>query len=280
LPLSVRTSHPAFLVDRWIRHLGEQKTAEICEWNQKPAQTFVRVNALRTEASAWFENTPGFEAVGGDFFQCDTFPREAVTSGFCYVQDPSTGMAPCLLSPQRGETVLDACAAPGGKAAYMAALMGNEGRIIACDVSALRLRRVVENLERLGVKNTECHAHDITSSRGAPWGELKFDRILLDVPCSNTGVMRRRVDVRWRLQAGDFVKLGQQQERLLDAGLRLLKPGGILVYSTCSIDADENQEVVKRVLANHPSARLEEEIAWLPSINGFDGAYAARISVQ
>jgi 16S rRNA (cytosine967-C5)-methyltransferase len=280
LPLAVRTSHPAFLVDRWIRHLGEQKTAEICEWNQMPAQTFVRVNALRTEASAWFENSPGFEAVGDDFFQCDTFPREAVTSGLCYVQDPSTGMAPRLLSPQRGETVLDACAAPGGKAAYMAALMGNEGRIIACDVSASRLRRVVENLERLGVKNTECHAHDITSSCGAPWGELKFDRILLDVPCSNTGVMRRRVDVRWRLQAGDFVKLGQQQERLLDTGLKLLKPGGTLVYSTCSIDADENQEVVKRVLANHPSARLEEEIAWLPSINGFDGAYAARISVQ
>ncbi len=280
LPLAVRTSHPAFLVDRWIRHLGEQKTAEICEWNQMPAQTFVRVNALRTEALTWFEKTPGFEAVGGDFFQCDTFPREAVTSGLCYVQDPSTGMAPRLLSPQRGETVLDACAAPGGKAAYMAALMGNEGRIIACDVSASRLRRVMENLERLGVKNTECHAHDITSSRGAPWGELKFDRILLDVPCSNTGVMRRRVDVRWRLQAGDFVKLGQQQERLLDAGLKLLKPGGTLVYSTCSIDADENREVVRRVLANQPSARLEEEICWLSSINGFDGAYAARISVQ
>jgi 16S rRNA (cytosine967-C5)-methyltransferase len=92
--------------------------------------------------------------------------------------------------------------------------------------------------------------------------------------------MRRRVDVRWRLQAGDFVKLGQQQERLLDTGLKLLKPGGTLVYSTCSIDADENQEVVRRVLANHPSARLEEEICWLPSINRFDGAYAARISVQ
>ena len=278
LPLAQRTSHPDFLVARWTDAFGIEIAKQICDWNQMPSDTYIRVNPLHPQAASWVVEADGLEPVGHGFYRCERLPREAIAAGWCYVQDPSTGVAPRLLTPQPGELVLDACAAPGGKTALMAGLMQNEGRIIACDVSAFRLNRVRENMERMNVQIAECFDHDITSEKVAPWGDLMFDRILLDVPCSNTGVMRRRVDVRWRLQAGDFAKLGQQQERLLLAGLALLKAGGSLVYSTCSIDSEEDHQVVRRVLDASPGFRLKEETSWLPGVDGFDGAYAALIT--
>jgi 16S rRNA (cytosine967-C5)-methyltransferase len=182
-----------------------------------------------------------------------------------------------LLDPRPGETVLDACAAPGGKTALMAAMMGNEGRIIACDVSPGRIQRLRDNLQRLHVRIAEVRRHDPASDEAPPWGDVLFDRILLDVPCSNSGVMRRRVDVRWRLQEGDFKRLADMQSRLLRQSQRHLKPGGALVYSTCSLDEEENRGVVNRVLAEFPGLRLEDEVRSIPPVVGFDGAYAALI---
>jgi 16S rRNA (cytosine967-C5)-methyltransferase len=194
--------------------------------------------------------------------------------GLCYAQDPSTEIAPRLLHPRPGEAVLDACAAPGGKTALMAELMSNQGQIMASDASSARLKRMAGNLDRLHVDNVRAALHDWT--RPAPdWlKQQKFDAILLDVPCSNTGVMRRRVDVRWRLDAAAFTAQAASQLALLKSVLRVLKPGGRLVYSTCSIDPEENTGVVDKLLQAHPDVKRLDERQTMPQKDGIDGAYA------
>lgn len=267
LPLETRTSHPKWLVQRWTAAFGAEKTTALCEWNQQPAATLGRANRLHPEMASAVD----------DFTTYEHLPRAELAAGMVYIQDPSTLIAPRLLKPEAGMRVLDACAAPGGKTAFMAQLMGNEGEIVACDVSEGRLRRLTNNLKRLGVTNTGVELHDWTSDAMPAFVGEGFDRILLDVPCSNTGVMRRRVDVRWRLEESSFEQQTATQERLLRSTLRALKPGGALVYSTCSIDPEENGPLVRRVLESLTGFRLEAEESSFPPDSGMDGAYAAKI---
>jgi 16S rRNA (cytosine967-C5)-methyltransferase len=193
------------------------------------------------------------------------------------MQDPSTAIAPRLLAPQPGHRVLDACAAPGGKTALLAQLMENQGEIIACDVSPGRLRRLDGNLNRLHVTNAHIEEHDWSDPQIPAFAKPGFDRILLDVPCSNTGVMRRRVDVRWRLQPDDITAQTQTQTQLLKNCLRVLKPGGILVYSTCSIEPAENEQLVASVLESTPGYEPVKLRHSFPPDDQMDGAFAAAI---
>lgn len=279
-PLDVRTSHPEFLVQRWQRVFGVEKTRALCEWNQQPAGMYVRINPLHPGASEWLAGARGIEKAGQGFYRCESLPREALAAGLCYAQDPSTAIAPLMLGAQPEETILDACAAPGGKTSMLASAMQNTGRLIAADSSAARLPRLRENLIRLRVTNAQIVQYDVTSDKPPPWGDILFDRILLDVPCSNTGVMRRRVDVRWRLNESEFVALAATQTRLFLASLRHLKPGGTLVYSTCSIDPEENRAVVDAVLSAHPTITLAAEHLVFPPEAQADGAYAARLVLR
>jgi len=176
---------------------------------------------------------------GDDFFSVESPPREAIAEGACYVQDPSTAIAPELLAPSPSDSVLDLCAAPGGKTALLAQMMRNDGRIIPTNSSGKRLERMMGNLSRLGVNNVTCLTHDWIENPKGPVENKKFDRILLDVPCSNTGVIRRRVDVRWRLRESDFAEMAATQFQLLMNSVAVLKPGRALVYSTCSLDSRE-----------------------------------------
>ena len=191
------------------------------------------------------------------------------------MQDPSTLLACDLLDPQPGEFVLDACAAPGGKTTYLAELMKNTGRIYACDLYESRVMRLRENLSRLGITNTQTFVHD-TMQAGAPLEPASFDRILVDAPCSNTGVLRRRVDVRWRLTEEDFIRMPEQQLALLRRTATLLRHGGVLVSSTCSLEAEENERVVERACAEIPGLRFLESRRALPFVDGVDGAFAAK----
>lgn len=276
-PLSVRYSHPEFLVRRWIKIMGKAKAEALCQWNQEPPSTYVRINGLHEDAPARLAAMPDLTDLGDGFFQCETAPREALKQGLCYAQDPSTAYAPRMLAPKPGESVLDACAAPGGKTSLLAEIMCNDGTLYACDASSARLARLRENLTRLKVRNAHVHAFDLLSEASPPFGQMLFDRILLDVPCSNSGVMRRRIDVRWRLQEDEFAQLAETQTRIVKAALKFLKPGGSLVYSTCSIDPDENQGVVKAILADHPEMELVESRLVFPPKDQTDGAYAARL---
>ena len=274
-PLAIRCSHPEWLVQRWIKQLGEAGASALCEWNQLPAPLYVRINQLRPKPAP-FEFV---EDAGNGFFRVEHLPGPAIESGACYVQDPSTAIAPSLLAPTPSHAVLDACAAPGGKSALLAQLMRNDGRIIATDSSGKRVKRLAANLERLGVQNVTTMQHDWIARPNGPIENKKFDRILLDVPCSNTGVMRRRVDVRWRLKESEFATLAELQLQLLNNCSKFLKPGGILVYSTCSIDSEENEQVVQKALDANPRLKLTQTKQVLPHRDGMDGAFAARLEL-
>jgi 16S rRNA (cytosine967-C5)-methyltransferase len=181
-----------------------------------------------------------------------------------------------MLAPQPGEIILDACAAPGGKTTFLAQLMNNEGKITASDIEPNRLRLVRENCARLGVTNVQMPLPAIISAKSQPL----YDRILIDAPCSNTGVMRRRVDLRWRVSEAELSRLQKTQLELLELAVPRLKPGGVIVYSTCSLEPEENSRLVQRFLAAHQSFVLETERQLLPFVDGVDGAYVAKLKLH
>jgi 16S rRNA (cytosine967-C5)-methyltransferase len=280
--LAVRRSHPPCLIDRWMKNFGAEETEQLCEWNNLPAPVYARLNRLETfdeefpTVSAPSTDRAPRQNVPPNFVQLTSVPHEALAAGQCYIQDPSTAAACVLLDPQPGERVLDACAAPGGKTGYLAELMKNEGAIVACDRDERRVEILRDNLERLGVNIARCVHHDWTGD--TPFhDEPGFDRILIDAPCTNTGVMRRRVDVRWRLKSEDFLRMPKLQARIVRAVAPLLKPGGALVYSTCSLEREENEQLVTRIVEQSPSLKRSDEVSVLPFRDGFDGAYAAKL---
>src|SRR5262249_5708675 len=202
--LFVRTSHPQFLVERWRRHFGGDYAEELCKWNNRPARIYGRINQLKTDRKIFLQLYPGSRPLpeNWDFVEFNTLPVAPLELGHCYIQDPSTLLACHLLDPKSGEKILDACAAPAGKATYLAELMQNRGTIVACDRDAQRLQVLEDNVARLGTTMVQPIRHDWTRddlpreiSSIAP-----FDRVLVDAPCTNTGVIRRRIDVRWRLR--------------------------------------------------------------------------------
>ena len=274
-PLHIRSSHPEHLIARWRRHFNEENTARLCAWNNEPAQIFVRANELKVTRGE-LQSTSDADPFDRHplMLRVRQVPFSWIVQGLCYVQDPSTLTACELLDPQPGERVLDACAAPGGKTSYLAQLMQNKGEIVACDASAQRLVRMRENLDRLSVAIARTEQVDWLRSPLAGAGE--FDRILVDAPCSNTGVIRRRVDVRWRLGAEEFRRMHDTQMALLRAVAPLLKNGGTLVYSTCSIEPEENEELVQRVTGEIPRLQFVESRQLLPFRDEVDGAFAAR----
>ena len=291
-------SHPEWLVARWQKRWGIEKTASLLEWNNTPPKTFARVNTLKTDAGKLLEKWRD-ENVEYDFVRREQLgenlvfelkshpPLSSLASfrdGWFYIQDPGTLLAACKLGPQPGETILDFCAAPGGKTTFIAQLMNNQGRIVAQDVSDERLKWIQENCQRLGVTCVELQrAAGILSAEqtkdGTASGTLaaRFDRILVDAPCSNTGVMRRRVDLRWRIQPAEIERLRTAQLDLLQQAATQVKPGGVLVYSTCSLEPEENGEVVKHFLNEHADFKLESEHELLPFVDNVDGAYVAKL---
>ena len=279
-PLFVRTSHPQFLVERWEEHFGTQRAEELCKWNNRRAPIYGRINQLRIDREEFSRRYPESRPVScnPDFVEFGVVPTTAIDRGDCYIQDPSTAIACHILDPKPEEKILDACAAPGGKTALVAQLMKNRGTIVACDRDPGRLQTLKQNMARLGVKIVRTFRHDWTC--GHVPAEIAsagpFHRILVDAPCSNTGVMRRRVDVRWRLKPGDFPRMQQRQLELLRALIPLLGPNGALVYSTCSLEPEENEQVASQAITGLSILSLKEEKRSLPFRDGFDGAYAAK----
>ena len=280
-PLFVRTSHPQFLVERWQQHFGAEHAQELCEWNNLPAPVYARINLLRIDRTEFLRTYPESRPVpdNPNFVKVNSLPSDALERGHCYVQDPSTTIACQLLDPKPGERILDACAAPGGKTALIAEQVKNRAFIAACDREQRRVRAMRANLQRLSAQIALVEQCDWTRQSRSILQSANggFDRVLVDAPCSNTGVMRRRVDVRWRLTPADFGRMQERQIAILRAVLRLLKPGGVIVYSTCSLEPEENEEVVRRIVAETPALRLEAQKHSLPFRDGFDGAFAAKL---
>ncbi len=273
------TSHPRFLLRRWEQIFGTDATQQLCAWNNQPAEVHVRANELRVTTGELLRSNPDARPSPAHplAIKVRHLPLSWIAHGLCYVQDPSTLLSCDLLDPRPGEVVLDACAAPGGKTSYLAQLMRDEGRIIACDLYDSRVARLRENLQRLGVTIAEAIQLDCMQA-GPPLEPASFDRILVDAPCSNTGVIRRRVDVRWRLTDEDFLRMPAQQLALVKRTATLLKPGGTLVYSTCSLEPEENDRLVEQALAAIPGLRFLESRRTLPFVDAVDGAFAAKFT--
>ncbi|HUZ07996.1 MAG TPA: 16S rRNA (cytosine(967)-C(5))-methyltransferase RsmB [Candidatus Paceibacterota bacterium] len=281
-------SHPEWLVAKWQKQFGAEKTLQLLEWNNTPPKTFARVNTLKTDAGILVEKWR-VENVEYDFVRRDWLdenlafelkshpPLNSLASfrdGWFYVQDPSTLLAVRELAPQPGETVLDLCAAPGGKTTFIAQLMNNEGKIVANDISGERLKLIQENCARLGVSCVETILSSTFNLQPST-----FNRILVDAPCSNTGVMRRRVDLRWRISPEEILRLRQTQLDLIKLAATKLKSGGVLIYSTCSLEPEENSEVSGEFLREHKNFKLEAERQLLPFADNVDGAYVARLKL-
>ncbi|HEY1764027.1 MAG TPA: RsmB/NOP family class I SAM-dependent RNA methyltransferase [Opitutaceae bacterium] len=269
-------SHPAWLVRRWLATFGALPTRSLLEWNQAPAPVYARWRDRGQEPPPWLQPTPWakyFVVSSGHWGETEALLR----AGTVYIQDPGTRLAVDLLAPQAGESVLDLCAAPGGKSLLIADALGR-GRVVAVDLPTARVDRLKENLARATGVETAFAEADLRS--GLSEALLKhglpgdYPGVLLDVPCSNTGVMRHRIDVRWRLQEGDFSQHARQQAALLKAASRLVSANGRLVYSTCSIDPAENGAVVDSFLDRHREFKLEKSVIAVPWIEGHDGAGA------
>jgi 16S rRNA (cytosine967-C5)-methyltransferase len=262
--LAVYFSHPEWLVKRWLLQFGAEPTRQLLEWNQRPAPVYARWRAGGRRRTVRQCRLSSSRRSGRVFMKSPpaTGPKvePLLRSGQIYLQDPGTRLAVELLAPQKGETVLDVCAAPGGKSLLIADKL-QAGRVVAMDLPATeapagrpspRIARLKENLARtqgvevaLVLGDVQKDANRLLTEHNLP---AAYPAVLIDVPCSNTGVMRHRVDVKWRLQEGDFQKHAKQQVALLHAAARLVAPGGRLVYSTCSLDAEENEKVRHRVL--------------------------------
>ena len=247
-PLAERESFPTELVRRWTDRFGEASAERLCRWFNEPAETFL----ARKDGT--------FTRLGRGERVSDV---KGYAEGEFIVQDPGTALAVALVDAKPGDTVLDACAAPGGKAIQLA---WRGASVTACEVNPARRRRLEENLARV-----KLNIPIVSSLDQLP----RFSKILVDAPCSNTGVLRRRPDARWNWSAQKLASLVSLQAEILDKAAALLAPGGRLVYSTCSIEPEENAGQVEAFLSRHPGFSLEASKESLPFETGNDGAFAA-----
>ncbi len=273
-------SLPQILAERWTLRLSDADLIAACFHTIDPPSTSLRVNSMRTERASVLQSLidAGCKASAGrtsGSIQLEQSPRletlPGYSDGFWSVQDEAAMSASLLLAPQPGESILDLCAAPGGKTTHLAELSGDKAAIVACDVANGRLQRIRDNAARLQLKSI----HPIVIPKdGHDLPAGPFDAVLVDVPCSNTGVLNRRPEARWRFEQHGLEELVVLQTRLLLQACHLVRPGGRVVYSTCSMEAEENRGVVDTVLTALKEFRLDREIQHRPG-QPADGAYQA-----
>jgi 16S rRNA (cytosine967-C5)-methyltransferase len=277
---------PRWLAERWAARFAWDECLRLGFWFAGPAPLWLRCNTLRVDRETFITALAqaGVAAEPGEHPQAVRVLEPVAIrdlpgyeEGWFAVQDQSAMKVAQALNPEPGGAVLDVCAAPGGKTTHLAELMRNQGRIVACDIDDRRLATLTELCRRLGVGIVETVRQHPERNEEPPSGP--FDAILLDVPCSNTGVLGRRPEVRWRLRPVDFRSLVTLQTKLLLQAGERIKPGGAIVYSTCSIEPEENGQVVRAVLQGLPELVLEAEEEQVPG-QPADGGYWARLRRQ
>lgn len=290
-------SHPRWMVERWIERFGPEETRALCTANNQTPPLSLRTNTLRISREELFRHlrsrTPevektSFSAEGLNLKRADSFLWEDTSfhKGWFQVQDEASQLISHLLSPQEGDAILDTCAAPGGKSTHIAQLIRDQGEIWAVELSPARLKLLKENCRRLGITSIKPVLGDITQPL-TPLKGKKFHRILVDPPCSGLGVLRRNPEGKWRLREEEIATLAETQGRILKAASRYLLPGGVLVYSTCTITPEENTEILEGFLRAHRDFSLEplhellpESCADLVDEKGFYRTYPHRHSLD
>ena len=301
--LALASQHPEWLVRCWVRAFGFSAAEHLCAFDNEEPPLSVRTNTLRTNREELLQR---LRAAGAEAAASVWAPEGVIITrhgaldslaplaeGLCQVQDESSMLVAHVAAPRRGTVVIDCCAAPGGKTTHLAALMGDTGRIIACDIYEHKLARIRENADRLGIRSIEAKLLDAREI-GARYTEAA-DCVLVDAPCSGLGVLRRKPDARWRKTAAEIAALPALQLAILESAARAVKRGGTLVYSTCTIELAENQEVVSAFLSAHPEFSLDTTGTYLPEgagkaahgdakmvqlmphIDGTDGFFIARM---
>ncbi|MCL1918186.1 MAG: 16S rRNA (cytosine(967)-C(5))-methyltransferase RsmB [Peptococcaceae bacterium] len=307
--LSTRYSHPQWLVKRWIDRWGAVRTEELCGANNSEAALCVRANTLKgnredlrvrleeegcrgVTLSRWAPDGLCIEDLAGPVERLPSYEQ-----GYFVVQDESSQLAGWLTGAEPGERVLDVCSAPGGKTGSIAQRMGDCGEIVAVDASTKKLELVRQMCQRLGISSVETRLGNGCVLFGLPG---LFDRVMVDVPCSGLGVLRRRADLRWRISPEGVADRPPLQLAILSRAADFVKPGGVLMYTTCSVEPEENFEVVKAFRGNRPDFvpdDISEDLAFgremtgpedwkqwkkgmwqiLPHVHGMDGFFISRM---
>lgn len=270
--LALREQHPFWMVNRWVRLYGYERAEELCRCNNGSAPLALRVNTLRIDREGLLKK---LAAAGAQARPSATVPDGIVVTshgmldalaplreGLCQVQDESSMLVAHVLGAAPGMTVIDACAAPGGKTTHIAQRMENRGKIYAFDVYEGKIARIENNARRLGIDIIEPRLLDAREI-GAHYAGTA-DRVLIDAPCSGFGVLRRKPDARWRRKPEELGALPKLQQEILAGAAAAVRPGGALVYSTCTMETAENEGVVQRFLELHPEFVLERAGAFLP----------------
>ena len=303
--VSLRYSHPQWLVKRWISRFGYTATVNLCQHNNKPAALWIRTNSLQTTPKKLIEKMAAAgistrqSAYAPEGIEVSNIDKVSEIPGYSLgefvVQDESSMIVAHIVDPKPGAQVIDACSAPGGKTTHLAQLMNNDGHIKAFDIHPHKIGLIKANCDRLGISIVSPQEMDATKIP-----EILFDwadYLLADVPCSGTGVLGRRADARWRKNPQQLIMLPKLQLEILNRTSQCVKVGGILVYSTCSIEPEENQDVVNTFLINNDNYTLidlrdvlpfelkEEDLEmaqkgyfqFLPHVHGTDGFFVARL---
>ncbi|MBI3029475.1 MAG: 16S rRNA (cytosine(967)-C(5))-methyltransferase RsmB [Candidatus Rokubacteria bacterium] len=298
--IATRLSFPSWLAHRWARRFGLDEAERLMTaLDERPVVT-IRANLLECTRAQLAQRLEDEEEVA---CSATTFAPEglaleepgpafrfkAFKAGWFILQDEASILVSHLLGPKPGETVADVCAAPGTKTTHLAALMQNSGKVVAMDPHAARLKLVSRAAARLGVKIVECHGGSAQAL--APRFKDRFDRVLVDAPCSNLGVIRRHPDVKWRRAEADLPRLAEWQRAILDAAAPMCRAGGTLVYATCSLEPEENEGIILPFLEAHPEWRFDPPgeaefpipfeppgvLRCLPHKHGTDGFTAFRL---
>jgi len=302
--LGILQSHPNWMVKRWIQRYGFDDAEKLCEANNKRPILTVRINTLRINKGDFLNKLSERNIVYRFCKHIDNFITlrlmskiyldEDFQNGYFAIQDESAGLVAQLLNPEGTDLILDMCAAPGGKSTHIAQMLNNKGHIVAVDKYDAKIRVMRENTERLGVTNIEFVQDDADDFTSEIITTQRFDKILLDAPCSGLGVLSKKPDIRWKKEVEDIINLSKIQRRLLGNAAKYLKPNGVIVYSTCTIEPEENMEVVKDFLVNNPGFTIDNAskyvnrelvnedgcIETFPHRHGIDGSFAVRLMKQ
>ncbi|MFZ1059548.1 MAG: 16S rRNA (cytosine(967)-C(5))-methyltransferase RsmB [Candidatus Rokuibacteriota bacterium] len=298
--IATRLSFPSWLAHRWAQRFGLDEAERLMTALDERPEVTIRANLLKCTRAQLAQRLSEEEEVAcsATIFAPEglaleepgpAFRFKAFKEGWFTVQDEASILVGHLLGPKPGETVADVCAAPGTKATHLAALMRNSGTVAAMDPHAARLKLVSQAAARLGVTIVECHGGSAEAL--APKFKDRFDRVLVDAPCSNLGVVRRHPDVKWRRTEADLPRLAERQRAILDAAASMCRAGGTLVFATCSLEPEENEEIVLPFLEAHPQWRLDPPteaefpipfeppgvLRCLPHKHGTDGFTAFRL---